>query len=506
MHERPPRYITTSLPYVNAPPHIGFALELIYADILARYHRLCGDDVVFLTGTDEHGQKISRKAHEQGKTPQQFVDETSDLFRILGKRLNTTTTDFYRTTDERHRVPVEMFWRKVASNGFIYKKTYAGLYCVGCEAFKTEKELVDGTCPDHLTVPERIEDENYFFKLSAFQEKLKAFYAKTPEYVIPDARFNEARQLVEGGLEDISISRSTRQLTWGIPVPDDPSQVIYVWFDALINYVSAVGFGTDGEMFARYWPVATHIIGKDINRFHAVLWTAMCMAADVPPPHQIGIHGWIHADGQKMSKSLGNVIDPGELIDVFGSDAVRYLCARTVPFSGDGDYAEALFRDRYHADLANNLGNLVSRVTSMVTKYCDGTLAAAGTGDLGETWATYHRLMDSFKFDQTLDAVWKVSTEINQRIDMEKPWTLAKSGETEKLATLLATWTEHLRHIAWMIRPFLPETSDSILDRLSEPRDRDGKTFNDVSHWGGLEPGRQIASGDPLFPRIETPA
>ena len=491
-------FITTSIPYVNAPPHIGFALELLYTDCVARFHRLSGEDVLFTTGADEHGQKIARKAEELGVTPQIYTDQISQMFRDLAISLGASSDDFIRTTDPRHVPSVNAFWRTVRENGFIYKKTYAGLYCVGCESFKTEKDLVDGKCPDHLKDPEYIEDENYFFKLSAFQSQLSEWYASHPEWVIPDTRFNEAKQLVESGLEDVSISRSIRQLTWGIPVPDDEDQVIYVWFDALINYLTVCGFGVDDERFQKYWAHATHVIGKDINRFHVVLWPAMLLAAGIPLPEKIAVHGWIHHDGQKMSKSLGNVIEWSQVSDLFTRDGARYLFLRDVPFRGDGDYTEARYRERCNSDLANNLGNLVNRVTSMTKKYCDGKIPPMVEGNLDDVWNTYASLMQEWKFDLALESVWKIFSSLNQDIDESKPWALAKEGKTDELQAKLYTWLESIRIATVMLLPVMPESAESILNAIGSSVP---DSFEDAKSWGGLASGTMLPEPVPLFPR-----
>lgn len=503
MEPKQPFFLTTAIAYANAAPHIGFALELLYADAMARFQRLMGRDVRFSTGTDEHGQKIAQKAAEAGREPQPFTDGISAQFRALADRLGVSYTDFIRTTEDRHARAAAAFWNLVNERGYIYKKRYAGLYCVGCEQFKTEKELVDGLCPDHKTKPELLEEENYFFKLSAFADRLRDLY-RSRDFVIPQEKFNEAIQLVEGGLEDMSISRSRKHLSWGIPVPGDPDQVIYVWFDALVNYLTVTGFPDDPSSVERFWPADVHVIGKEINRFHTVLWPAMLMAAGFEPPKHVAVHGWITVEGQKMSKSLGNVIEPEALLRAYGLDATRYLLLRYVPFTNDGDYSRERYVERYAADLANDLGNLLYRVTSMAQKYRAGRVPEKTGGDLAATWAAYKAHMSSFRFDLALEETWKIIREANQFIDRTKPWTLAKEGNDAELDRALYRLLETLRHVAWMVRPIMPRTSDRVLDSLGVAEGREDKTFDDVSSWGGLEPGTHIPASEPLFPRLET--
>lgn len=497
----PRYYLTTAIAYANAKPHIGFALELIYADTVARYRRLCGDDVTFLTGTDEHGQKMSRKAEEVEKKPQAFVDEMSQLYVDLAQRLNISNTDFIRTTQDRHKRAVSEFWKRVDANGFIAKKKYGGLYCIGCEEFKTEKSLIDGKCSDHGTVPEFIEEENYFFTLTAFEARLKALYGERPDFVVPESKFNEVKQLLEGGLEDISISRSKMQLQWGIPVPGDDAQVVYVWFDALVNYLTAIGFPDKG--WESRWPADLHIIGKEINRFHTVLWPAMLMAADIEVPKQVGVHGWIHVEGQKMSKTVGNVIDPEELIEMYGVEATRYLLLSQIPFTSDGDWSGDRTRQKFTADLANNIGNLIFRVTSMLQKYFEGVVPARVDSDMSGVWEVYRSQMDTLRFDQAIETILATATSLNQDIDQQKPWSLAKAGEMKKLGELMYRWLEAIRQIAWMLRPFMPETSEKILASLGQKGELHRKTVEDVSAWGVLEAGTVLTASEPLFPRIE---
>ncbi len=490
MHDKKSFYVTTAIAYANAKPHIGFGLELLYADVVARYQRGRGREVRFLTGTDEHGQKIVQKAIEAGKEPKAFVDEMSQHFRDLAKKLAISNTDFIRTTEARHFPAAQEMWRRVNKAGYIYKKKYGGLYCVGCEAFKTEKELVDGLCMDHRTKPSYIEEENYFFKLSAFKGKLQDLYAARPDFVVPEHKFNEVKQLVDELDEsfDVSISRSRKQLTWGIPVPDDEEQVMYVWFDALVNYLTGAGFPDDADAMETFWPCDVHVIGKEINRFHTMLWPAMLMAAGVELPKQVAVHGWINVDGQKMSKSLGNVIDPEDLISTYGVDATRYLLLAQAPFMNDGDWNHERSRQKYTADLANDLGNLVHRVTSMTMKYCKGKKPAADASTYMPAEVPvdqYREHMEHYRFDQALHLVFAGVQGLNQSIDANKPWTLAKEGKQKDLEGLLGLWLERIRDLAELLRPFMPETAERIVERVG---------------------GDMVTVGEPLFPRLEAPA
>jgi methionyl-tRNA synthetase len=501
--EKQPFYLTTAIPYVNAELHIGHGLLFLYTDVIARYERLFGKEVVFLTGTDEHGQKIARKAEEVGKTPQAFVDEMSQTARDMLQTLNISNTDFIRTTETRHRAAVEAFWKRVEERGWIYKKRYGGLYCVGCEQFKIEKDLVDGLCPDHKVKPEYIEEENYFFKLSAFKDQLLALYAERPDFVVPEHRFNEMKSFV-AQLEDMSISRAVEHLTWGIPVPGDSSQVIYVWFDALVNYLSGVGFGTDQEMYERFWPTVTHVLGKEINRFHSVLWVAMLLAAELPVPRQFVVHGWITVEGQKMSKTIGNVLYPKDLVHTFGLDGMRYLLLREFPVTGDGDYSADRMQRRFASDLANDLGNLVFRVTNMVQKYCEGRVPARGARTAVFDHDGFHAHMRTYRFDLALEFVWQLIAQQNRYIDEMKPWALAKAGDQTAVDDALYSLLEALRQVAWLIRPFMPETSQKILTQLGMTV-HGTETWHEVAEWNQLVPGTPIEKGEPLFPRLDAP-
>ncbi|HJN84881.1 MAG TPA: methionine--tRNA ligase [Patescibacteria group bacterium] len=500
-----PFYITTAIVYANADPHIGFALELIYADVLARYYRMSGRDVRYLTGTDEHGSKISRKAEEAGKEPKIFVDEIAARVRELADELNIGNDDFIQTTEERHHKSVEAFWKRVDKAGYIYKKAYKGLYCVGCESFKTEKDLVVDVCPDHKTPCEEVEEENYFFKLSAFQEKLEKLYEERPDFVVPETKFNEMKQLLKSGLEDISISRSTKMLKWGIPVPGDDGQVIYVWFDALVNYISAIGYGEDDKMMRKYWPADIHIIGKEINRFHSVLWPAMLMAAGVKVPQQIGVHGWITVDGEKMSKTRGNVLDPFDLIDRYGTEPLRYFMMREIPFHSDGDFSFKRFEERFNNDLANELGNLLNRAVAMTDRYLGGVVPAVVDYNVKSHWTQYRKSMEDLRFHDGLEAAWKIVRDMNKFIDDKKPWELGKLDDKTEVSVVLYTLLEALRHVAWMIMPVTPETSYKIFEAIgTSVVEQAQMPMKEAAIWGGLQPGAKVILGEQLFPRIET--
>lgn len=502
-------YITTAIPYANADPHIGFALEILYADVMARYQRLLGKDVYFLTGTDEHGQKMLHTAKEAGQSVEKFAAEKSAKYQLLADAWNITNDDFIRTTEERHIAGAQEFWQKSMSNGDIYKKTYTGLYCVGCEAFKLEKDLVDGKCPDHKTTPETVSEENYFFRLSKFQKPLEALFKKHPDFVYPESRFNEASNMLKKGLEDISISRTAEKLSWGVPVPDDDKQVMYVWFDALTNYLTALGWGSGNKLFKKYWPADAHVIGKEINRFHSLLWPAMLMSVGVKLPKQIVVHGWITVNGQKMSKSVGNVIDPLELTQKFPLEAVRYFLMREIQFDNDGDFSYAKFNERYEADLANGLGNLTNRILVMIEKYCDGVIPKATKVNreiinlFTKTISVdYNHAMRDWRFDRALESVWKFIAYCDQMISDKQPWAMMKAGKEKEVKNLLHHLTESLRHVAVMIWPIMPETAEKLFTQLGlDVAAELAKPLPKLRTWNKLT-GNKIKNPEQLFPRL----
>lgn len=512
MSQKQKYYLTTAIPYANADPHIGHALELLFTDIMARYQRLLGKDVYFLTGTDEHGQKMFRSATTAGVDVNDFAKEKSARYLKMADEWNVTNNDFIRTTEKRHEDRAQKFWEASVKSGDIYKKSYTGLYCVGCESFKTEKDLVDGKCPDHNKEPETLSEENYFFRLSKYQEPLKfLFEEQNPDFVFPASRGKEMYNILKSGLDDVSISRSKDKLTWGVPVPGDDNQVMYVWFDALTNYVTALGWGSDdGTLFKKYWPADAHVIGKEINRFHSLLWPAMLMSAGLELPKQIAVHGWMTVDGQKMSKTVGNVIDPLKLTEQYPLEAVRYFLAREIPFNNDGDFSDTKFRDRYAGDLANGLGNFTSRVLSMIEKYCDNVVPKVESVDndlikylADEIWPAYTKAMDKWDFCAALATTSKFITHCDQMISDKQPWAMAKTGKMTEVNDLLHHLAEAMRHIAILIWPVMPQTSEKIITQLGLDVAKEfTKPLSELNQWINLTVGNKINKGGVLFPRL----
>jgi methionyl-tRNA synthetase len=472
-------YITTSIAYTNAPPHIGFAFELLQADVLARYYRQEGDDVFFLTGTDEHGLKIERAARKSGKSPIEFTNEISSKFQLLTKRLNISNDDFIRTTDKKKHWPtVNKVWKLLLKKGDIYKKNYKGFYCVGCEAFLKEKDLVNGKCPNHQKEPEIVEEENYFFCLSKYANQVKKEIEKNNIKIIPETRKKEILSFIKQGVEDISISRSKEKLSWGIPVPEDKDQTIYVWFDALLNYISALGYDKNSEKFKKYWPADVQCIGKDIFRFHALIWPAILIALDLPRPKNILVHGFITVEGQKMSKSLGNVVDPFKLIDKFGSDAVRYFLLREIPSTEDGDFSPKRFKERYNSDLAFGLGNLVSRVLKLANisnfKFSNYNQFSNKNFQkiINKTQNQYKKSLENFKFNESLASIWELISYCDKYIEKEKPWELLKDSKNQKANNVLSDLFIAIGKIADFLEPFLPAVSDEIKNQLKNKKQK----------------------------------
>jgi methionyl-tRNA synthetase len=505
-------YLTTAIDYVNARPHLGTAYEKIGADCLARYKRLAGFDTYFLMGTDEHSTNVEREARNLGQDPQAYTDEMALVFEDTWKSLHISYDQFIRTTDPKHKRAVARLFQAIYDEGYIYEGKYSGLYCDGCEEFKAEKDLVDGKCPRHLTVPKFIEEKNYFFALSKFSDRLKKHILANPDFIRPEMRKNEILNVIESGLEDVSVSRAGK--TWGVPLPIAADQVVYVWFDALINYISAMGYGAEPAaekgLFERYWPCDVHIIGKDITRFHCLIWPAMLMAGNVELPKSIFGHGFVYNRGEKMSKTLGNIVDPMNLANFFGADALRYLLLREIAFDRDGDFTVELFVTRYNAELANELGNLFSRTLSMMVRYFEGAVPAYSPDAARETARLtegvvpdYRREMDALAFDRALAALWRAVQGANRFVEERKPWAQAKAGDTEGLGCTLRALIEVLRMCSVLCQPFMPEKALEMRSRLalSATFDLDDATMHGDPSWKRL--GDTPVGSPVLFPRIE---
>ena len=512
MTEKPPFYITTPIYYVNGAPHVGSAYTTIACDAMARFKRLDGYDVRFLTGTDEHGQKVAQAAEKAGKSPQDFVNEVSGVFRDMCDTLDITNDYFIRTTDEDHKVGARKMWDEMLAKGDIYLDKYAGWYSVRDEAFYQESELEtreDGSkfAPVSGADVEWVEEESYFFKLSAYQEKLLKFYEANPDFVQPKGRYNEVKRFVESGLRDLSISRAT--FNWGVPVPGDERHVMYVWVDALTNYITYLGYpDRDAEDFKKFWPADCHVVGKDILRFHAVYWPAFLMSADIECPKRIYAHGWWTVEGEKMSKSLGNVIAPADLVNDYGLDQSRYFLLREVPFGNDGDFSKSALIQRMNSDLANSFGNLVQRTLSMIFKNCDGQIPVpgdftaednamldmAGTKMLKDT--RVH--MDNMAFNRALENIWRVIGEANAYVDTQAPWALKKT-DFERMKTVLYVLAEVIRNLALITQPFVPEAAKRILDQLKIDKSQRSLDYMGAEHRE--MDGTPIDKPQGVFPR-----
>jgi len=505
-------YITTPIYYVNAPPHLGHAYTTIVADVLNRFHKLTGRETYFLTGTDEHGDKVVEAAAAVGKDPQTYADEISDLFRKTWPNLDITNDYFIRTTDDLHKQVVRYILQKVYDAGDIYFSSYSGQYCVGCERFYTERELVDGKCPQHDRPPVPREEENYFFRMSKYQDWLIDYIQKNPDFIRPERYRNEVLSFLSEPLEDLCISRPKSRLSWGITLPFDDRYVTYVWFDALINYVSALSYPA-GSLFARFWPVAQHLIAKDILKPHGIYWPTMLRAAGIPLYQHLNVHGYWNVEEKKMSKSRGTVVKPLDLLKVYGLDAFRYFLMREMVFGLDASFNEEALITRVNADLANDLGNLTSRLLTMIHKYCEGKVPSSDTEDKDdeglktaatELPATYALHVERLEFHKALMAVWGLINHVNRYVDQSAPWVLARDPQKQsRLHTVLYYSLESLRIVGVLLDPIMPNASKELLDRLGFKIDSSELRLERHATWGNLLPDTTTRRGEALFPRIE---
>jgi methionyl-tRNA synthetase len=506
-------YICTAIAYVNGKPHLGHALEFAQADSIARYHRLIGDDTFYLTGTDEHGSKIYKKAEDSGVEIQDFVDENAKVFSDLKTTLNISYDDFIRTSSDKHKAACQKLWLQLEESGDIYKSKYKGLYCVGCEAYLSEKDLDEnGNCPNHLKPPETLEEENYFFKLSKYSRQIRQLIETGDLDIKPESRKKEFLNMIgEDGLPDVSFSRPKAVLPWGVTVPTDENQVMYVWCDALTNYISGLGYGfepesDEAENFEKYWPSNVQLIGKDILRFHAGIWVGMLLSAGLPTPKAIYVHGFVTSEGQKMSKSLGNVVDPLETAEKYGIDALRYYLLREIPTDDDGDFSANRFKEVYNSELANSLGNLVNRVILMTEKYLEGKAPKPTEDDemqglIEEILEKYNRGFNNFNIRLAAEAVLDLVSFANKYIDDKKPWVMAKEDEYA-LSDVLYNLLEILRFIGLMLLPLIPDAATKILDQLG----LDAKNAKLEETWGKLKEDQIVKHSSALFPRLEDAA
>ncbi|WP_417914455.1 methionine--tRNA ligase [Candidatus Electronema sp. JM] len=510
-------YITTPIYYVNSTPHIGHAYTTIIADTYSRFRRLCGDDVRFQTGTDEHGEKIVQAAEKEGIAPREYVDRISAAFRDTWPLLDIAPDHFIRTTYPEHIKVVQDILQKVYDQGDIYFSSYSGHYCKGCERFLTEKELVDGKCPDHLTAPDEVSEQNYFFRMSKYQDWLINHIKANPDYITPERYRNEVLSFLSEPLEDLCISRPCSRLTWGIPLPFDKNFVTYVWFDALINYLTGIGY-PDGHNFTKYWSVAEHIVAKDILKPHAIYWPTMIQAAGLPPYKKLHVHGYWNVDETKMSKSIGNVIRPVDLIDEYGADTVRYFLLREMSFGRDASFSKEAIFERRNSDLANDIGNLFSRALTMLAKYADAQVPQPDDAAITEEdrtliaaiekmLADYAACMNGFEFHRALQAVWEVIGMLNRFIVTNAPWELAKdAAQAGRLRTVLYFLAESLRILALVLRPIMPTAAGKMAAALGLSEALDKAVLSEAGRWGGMQPGTALNVGEALFPRLEKKA
>ncbi|MBI2082513.1 MAG: methionine--tRNA ligase [Deltaproteobacteria bacterium] len=505
-------YVTTAIDYVNNLPHLGTAYEKIGADVIARYHRMTGETVHFQMGSDEHSANVKKEAEKRGLSPKKYCDGMKKEFLKIWESLEISCDGFIQTSEKRHADAVSRLFEAIFKKGDIYKSPYEGWYCESCEAFFTDKDLVNGKCPNHQSVPKWLKEENYFFRLSVYQERLLKHYRQHPEFILPEIRRNEVLRLVEGGLQDISVSRAS--FDWGIPLPIDKSHVVYVWFDALINYITAVGFAKDQRQFRQWWPADLHVIGKDITRFHCVIWPAMLMSAGLPLPKTVFGHGFVYLKGEKMSKTLGNIITPLDVVPQYGADAIRYYLLRSSSFGSDGDFTWDDFIKRYNSDLANDLGNLLNRTLGMTNRYLEGKITPQKTvhkplqeairgATKGVREEMDYRKSGDLNFHLALEKIWEVVHVADKHIDSSAPWVLMKEGKIDEIKKVLYQVVDTLRNIAILIAPFLPKSSEEIWKQLglSKKLKWENQKFKNIE-WGKT-PSVNVQAGKPIFPRIE---
>jgi len=508
---KPTFYITTPIYYVNDVPHIGHAYTTIAADALARYHRMKGQRVYFLTGTDEHGEKVQKSASSQGLSPRELADRVVTRFQGLTPALHISNDDFIRTSEARHYASVQHLFRKSLAKGDIYLGEYEGWYCTPCESYWTDLQLSEGNCPECRRPVEKRKEPSYFFRLSKFQKPLLDYYARNPKFIRPESRRNEVVAFVEGGLNDLSLSRTS--LSWGIPVPEGPGHVIYVWYDALTNYITGLGYPDGGDRFHTFWPADIHLVGKDILRFHAIYWPAFLLSAEIPPPLGVFAHGWWTVEGQKMSKSLGNVVDPYEVVETYGADAFRYFLLREVPFGLDGDFSKKALVHRINSELANDFGNLLNRTLGMLGKYFSGTVPEPGPAEgedpgLIETSARVLQAVDAameeLELSKALASAWELVKAANRYVELSAPWALAKDpGKRARLGSVLYNSLEATRICVLLSAPVVPQAAQRMWEALGCPGEVSRVILSEAGAWGGLRAGAVLPGSAVAFPRIE---